>query len=145
MSFENRVVICCLFYLLGMLSVDLVIDSVNDGSLKRAYYCALLDSFSTAWGLLRIAPASILLAVFSLIGFLKSRGLARKLNALTIAILVLCGLPLFVSTARLVHRSCQGELFPSLKVVRYHYGILAVLASTVVLQIIVSHTKTKQE
>ena len=145
MVLENSVVICCLFYLLGMLSVDLVVDLGSDITVQRGYYCVLLSSFSTISGLLRLAPAAILLAVSSVLAFYKSRSLQKKLHATSILILVLCGLPAFFKTSTLVHGSCQGGLFPTLAILRYHYVILAVLILSLTLQIIISLTSSKRK
>ena len=143
LRWENRAVICSLFYLLGVLSVDLVIDLSDDPNLQRTYYCALISSFSTITGLLRLLPAAVLLAYSSLAALYKSRGLSRKLHALTICILTAVGLPLFLNTARLVHSACPTLWFPTNAVLDYHYGILAVLLSSLSLEIAVCYLRPK--
>ena len=134
---ESRFVIWSLFYLLGMLSVDLVIDASGDVTVQRGYYCTLLSSFASLTGLARLLPACVLLALSTLLAFYRSRGLPRKLHALTISILALIGLPLFLNTAKLVNSACPTLLFPTNAVRNYHSAILAVLVSTLAIQILV--------
>ena len=135
MTYTN-VALFSLFYLLGMLSVDLIIDQSADERMQVQYYCTLLQSFSTISGGLRLVPAAILLAISSILASLASPPSSRRLHYANVFLLAFCGLPIFVNTAMSVKDACGSGAYPASAIHQSHYAILAILMTCIVLLVI---------
>ena len=135
MAYTN-VALFSLFYLLGMLSVDLIIDQSADERMQLRYYCTLFQSFSKISGGLRLVPAAILLAISSILASLASPPSSRRLHYANVFLLAFCGLPIFINTAMSVKDACSSGAYPASAIHQSHYAILAILMTCIVLLLI---------
>jgi hypothetical protein len=99
--------IIALAYLVGLLTNDLVFDVSPREIVTGTYYCELLSSFSTIFGLLRIVGPATLCGIMQLYVFHSERGtIAGKSQAFVLVHLLLVGIPLMAVSLSLCQREC---------------------------------------
>lgn len=131
-----------LFYLLGMLSVDLIMDQSKDESMQMDYYCTLIRSFTSVLGALRMVPAALTLAVSSILALKTAPISSKRLHYFHVFLLVFLGLPAFFFTAFRVNEACQSGLYPSSTVLIAHYAIFVILATCITLMFLAKRSSS---
>ena len=139
----TTLVLHSLFYLLGMLSVDLVIDQSSDEAPQIAFYCTLIRSFSTIYGLIRIVPICLILAGSSLLALSMAPLAAKYLHYSSVFVLFFIGLPVFLKTALDVNRACMSLEYSSSFITLSHYAILAILTTCIILMMVANRIESQ--
>jgi hypothetical protein len=95
-------------YLTGLLLNDILFDVSQNEIVTRAYYCELINSFSTPFGVLRILGPASLSGIMQLYILFRVRDREiLKIQALVLSHLVLVGVPLMCVSLSLCQRECS--------------------------------------
>lgn len=102
-------VICCVCigYLEGLIANDMVFDFLTSREIAEKYYCDLLGSFQTYWGLARIViPCMIITFTTVFVGMCHPNSSYRKLQRFIIGIFVFLTIPLLSVSIKTCAAAC---------------------------------------
>lgn len=142
--------IISLAYLIGLLTNDLVFDVSPRQIVTGTYYCELLNSFSTIFGLLRIVGPVTLCGIMQLYVLHSERGSkAGKSQALVLVHMLLVGIPLMAVSLSLCRQECAT--FPQTKkwtigreIITLHVLMLILFVSSICVQIKIAYSSSEQ-